>query len=74
MLPKLSPAGMVALWRRGCAPAAQSPEVMEEAARTGIRPASPQGAATCTVAISADVPTLLELRRWLSSRYNWRPA
>ena len=74
MLPHLSPAGMVALWRRGCAPVAQSPDVLEEASRTGTRPASLQGAAACAATIAADVPTLLELRRWLSARHNWRPA
>ncbi len=74
VLPQLSPASMVAWWRRGCSSLAQSPEVQSEAARSGARLAAPQTARSSTAAVAADVPALLELRRWLSERHNWRPA
>ncbi len=74
VLPQLSPASMVAWWRRGCSSLAQSPEIQGEAARSGARLANPQAGRSNTAAVAADVPALLELRRWLSERHNWRPA
>ncbi|GAC1338677.1 MAG: hypothetical protein NVSMB18_05500 [Acetobacteraceae bacterium] len=74
VLPQLSPAAVVAWWRRGCAALAQSPDVQAEAARTGTRAANPQMAGLSTAMLTAEVPVLLELRRWLNDRYQWRPA
>lgn len=68
VLPQLSPASAVALWRRGCATLAQAQSVQTEAARTGTRPTA------APLTIAADVPTLLDLRRWLAARHGWRPA
>jgi hypothetical protein len=74
VLPQLSPAAIVAWWRRGCGALAQTPELQAEAARSLVRPISPQHAGTSTAAIMVDLPVLLELRRWLAERYQWRPA
>ncbi len=74
ILPLMSPASVVAWWRQACGALAQSPDLQAEAARMGTRPASSGGAEVSTAAIVADVPVLLELRQWLSARYQWRPA
>ena len=69
-LPKLTPAAMVALWRRACAQAAGAPELQLEAARLGVRALTTPSDA----AVAADASTLLELRRWLAVRYDWRAS
>jgi hypothetical protein len=74
VLPQLSPAAVVAWWRRGCGAMTQSPEVQAEATRNVTRPIGPQLAGGSTAAITVDVPVLLELRRWLAERYRWRPT
>lgn len=68
-LPKLTPAAMVALWRRACSQAATAPEIQAEATRLGL-----QTIATPSIAaVAADAEALLELRRWLALRFDWRP-
>lgn len=74
VLPQLSPANRVALWRRACTEASASAELQTEAASLGIRPAPAPASATLTAAIAADVPTLLALRSWLDTRWGWRPT
>ena len=74
VLPQLSPAALVAWWRRGCDGLAGAPEVQAEAVRTLVRPIGPGGAAASVSSISVDAPVLLELRRWLAERYRWRPS
>ncbi len=74
VLPQLSPANRVALWRRACAEAAATPGLLSEAASLGVRAAPAPATATLTRAIAADVPTLLALRAWLDARWGWRPA
>ena len=74
VLPQLSPAAIVAWWRRGCGALAQTPDVQAEAARTLVRPISPQSAGASTATIAVDAPVLLELRRWLAERHQWRPV
>lgn len=68
VLPKLTPAAMVALWRRACAHAAMAPELQAEAARLGLRTLATPSAAT----VAADTSAMLELRRWLAVRFDWR--
>ena len=67
-LPKLTPAAMVALWRRACAQAAAAPELQQEAARLGLRTL----AAPNVAAVAVDASALLDLRRWLAMRFDWR--
>lgn len=70
VLPKLTPAGTVALWRHACGQAAAAPEVQAEAARLGLRTLVVPSAAAITI----DAPALLELRRWLAARFAWQPG
>ena len=69
VLPQLSPANRVALWRRACAEAAATPDVLAEAAALGIHTATALATATLMASIAADVPTLLALRSWLDARW-----
>ncbi len=69
VLPQLSPANWVALWRRACAEASATPDLLDEAAALGVRTASAPATATLMTSIAADVPTLLALRSWLDTRW-----
>ncbi len=74
MLPQLTPASIVALWRRAAVQAADSPELQAAADAASVRPASGAAAAAITGAIAADAGALLELRHWLATRFNWQPG
>ena len=74
VLPQLTPASSVAQWRSACGPLLQDGDVVAEAARLGIRVVSASTAASCTSGIAGEPATLLALRRWLTTRYDWRPA
>ena len=71
MLPQLTPAAMVALWRRAGAGVPAAPE-LQLAAEAGLRAVAAPAATTAPLA--PDAVALLELRRWLADRYNWQPA
>jgi hypothetical protein len=71
ILPPLTPAAMVSLWRRASAQAAAAQPMQAAAAALAVRP---QGSPSATAAIAADAPALLALRRWLNQRLNWRPS
>lgn len=74
VLPQLTPAAMVALWRRAGDDAAGSLDVQSLALANGLR-ALGGGEATATAgAAAADQPALQALRGWLAQRYNWKPA
>ncbi len=72
VLPQLTPAAMVAVWRHACAVAAGSPDVQTQASALGVRPLSAPAAANSTAAMATDTEALLELRRWLATRLNYR--
>ena len=74
VLPQLTPAAMVALWRRAGIDAAAAPGVRATAATVNVRPLAGPTATANTAVIAAGAPALAELRRWLASRFNWRPA
>lgn len=74
VLPALTPAGAVALWRRACVSLQQDPEVLREAVRLGTRLIPADVVASCTSGIAGSPATLLALRSWLATRYGWRPA
>jgi len=74
MLPQLTPAAMVALWRRAGVDAVAVPGVQATAATVNVRPLTGLTAAANTAVIAVGAPALEELRRWLASRFNWRPA
>lgn len=74
VLPQLTPASSVAMWRTACAPLLQDADVVAEATRSGVRLLSGSTVAACTSGIAGAPTTLLALRRWLATRYDWRPA
>lgn len=78
VLPVLSPAAMVSLWRKAAVRmAAVDPQTVRAAAGPppgDLRTLPAPGANTVLSAISAEAPTLLALRRWLAERLNWRPT
>ena len=74
VLPQLTPASMVALWRRAGTDAVGTLGVQATAANVGVRPLAGLVAAASTAALAASAPALTDLRRWLASRFDWRPA
>jgi hypothetical protein len=48
--------------------------VQTTGAAQNVRPLGGPAATTSTAATAADVATLLELRRWLATRFNWHPS
>lgn len=74
VLPELTPAPMVALWRQAGVQAMAALDVQAFAASLGIRLMSGPVATVCGDLWSPSTPALLALRQWLAERYNWRPA
>jgi hypothetical protein len=74
VLPQLTPAALVALWRHAGSDAVASLGVQTVAASVNVRPWAGPIATTSTSAIAASAPALQELRGWLADRLNWRPV
>jgi len=74
VLPQLTPAALVALWRRAGSDAVASLGVQTVAASVTVRPLAGAIATTTTAAVAANAAALQELRGWLAGRLNWRPA
>jgi hypothetical protein len=74
VLPRLTSAAMVALWRRAASQAAGQPEVQALANSYAVTPLEGVAAATAMTTVGADSAALLELRGWLATRFNWRPT
>jgi hypothetical protein len=74
VLPQLTPAAMVSLWRRAGTEATSATAVQTVGASLGVRPLGGPAATASTAAAAAHSTALLELRRWLASRFNWHPA
>lgn len=74
VLPQLTPAAMVALWRRVGSDAAASPEMARALAEQKVRALGGAAGAVEIAAISVEAGTLLELRRWLGARLGWHPG
>jgi hypothetical protein len=74
VLQQLTPAGMVALWRRAGADAVASLGLQVTSTALNVRLLAGADATASTSATAASAATLTELRRWLSNRFNWRPA
>jgi hypothetical protein len=72
-LPRLTPASIVALWRRAGMQAVASPAVLA-ASGSGVRPLATPAATASAASMAADPASLLELRRWLAARFNWQPS
>jgi hypothetical protein len=74
VLPKLTAAAMVSLWRRAGTDATAANAVQSIGTALGVRPLGGPSATAITAATAADATALLELRRWLASRFDWHPA
>jgi hypothetical protein len=71
VLPPLTPAASVAVWRQAAAAAADTSGWYQ---RDTFRVLAPAAATICVAATAADPPAQLELRRWMAMRFNWRPT
>ncbi len=74
MLPQLTPAPSVALWRKACRSTLDDAQVTHEAAQQGAELVAPADAASCMSQIAGDPATLLTIRGWLATRHDWRPT
>jgi hypothetical protein len=73
MLPQLTPAAMVALWRRAAADAAITTGVQTKGISLAVRPLGGPAATASAAAVTTDSTAMLDLRRWLATRFNWHP-
>jgi len=74
VLPQLTPAAMVALWRRAGTDAANALDVQSLALALDVRLVGGPAATASAAPVAANEAALLALRDWLASRFNWRPA
>ena len=74
VLPELTPAPMVALWRQAGVQAMAALDIRALMASLALQPVSGPAATACGDLWSPRTPALLALRGWLSKRYNWRPV
>lgn len=74
MLPQLTPAAMVSLWRRAAGRATEAPSVQALAASVSVQPLEGIAAAAAATSVAANTAALLDLRGWLASRLHWRPS
>jgi hypothetical protein len=74
LLPHLSPATLVALWRRTAAQAVVTPELQATGEKESVALIAGPLAAASTAAMAVDANTLIELRRWLLRRFSWHPT
>jgi hypothetical protein len=74
VLPQLTPAAMVAQWRRAGTEATATPELARATAEEMVRTLGGAAGAAEIAAVTADAGTLLELRRWLGARLDWHPS
>lgn len=71
VLPHLTPAALVALWRQAGTLAAGAPELHDAAG--SMRALGVPEAHALTQALAPGVPEIAELRGWLAARLGWRP-
>jgi hypothetical protein len=74
VLPRLTSAAMVALWRRAASRATGQPGVQDLANRSAVQALEGVAAAAAISSVAADSAALLELRGWLATRFDWRPT
>jgi hypothetical protein len=74
VLQPLTPASLVAQWRRACASAITDRTLASATREAQLSPLPAPDCVTALSAIIADENTLLALRRWIASRTDWRPA
>ena len=74
VLPQLTPAAMVAKWRRIGSEAAATAALANQGSEQMIRIHGGAPGAVEVSAIVAESGTLLEIRRWLGTRLDWHPS
>jgi hypothetical protein len=74
VLPQLTPASMVSLWRTAGTSAAGALDVQSPAMALDVHPLGGPAATANTAPVAANEAALLALRKWLANRFNWRPA
>lgn len=74
VLPELTPAPMVALWRQAGVHAMAALDIQALAASLAVRPMSGPAATVCGDLWSPSAAALLALRQWLAERYHWPPV
>ena len=74
VLPRLTSAAMVALWRRAASQAVTQPGVQALSGTFAVQPMEGVAAAAAMTCVAADTAALLELRGWLATQFNWRPV
>jgi hypothetical protein len=74
VLPRLTPAAIVAQWRRAIGEAAASLPVRLLATETGVQVRANAQASQSLSPLLADATTRLALLRWLELRFKWRPG
>lgn len=74
VLPQLTPAAMVALWRRAGTEAASTLDIQALALDNGLRTMSGGDAAAALALVATDRNALQAVRSWLADRFNWHPA
>lgn len=74
VLPHLTPAARVALWRQVAAETAGSLDVQATAMAAGARTIGGSEATATAAVTAADPAALVALRRWLTGRFNFRPG
>ncbi len=74
VLPQLTPAAMISLWRHAGMDAVASPAVKATSASLKVSAVGGPLATTNIAATAANATSLLELRHWLADRFNWRPS
>ncbi|MGH7068060.1 MAG: hypothetical protein ACREEU_09790 [Acetobacteraceae bacterium] len=72
VLPQLTPADLVALWRNLGGRLTDAATVRGLSAGAGVRSLPGPAAAAAIAAVTADVASLLALRVWLNRRFGWR--
>ena len=74
VLPQLTPAAMVSLWRHAGMDAVASPAVQATSTSLNVSAVGGPLATTTIAATAANAMSLLELRHWLAGRFNWHPS
>lgn len=74
VLPHLTPAARVAIWRHAASEAVGASDVVALAESLGARPIGGADTAACARAALPPPAALAALRDWLAKRHNWRPA
>ncbi|MGE0417260.1 MAG: hypothetical protein AB7O80_10665 [Acetobacteraceae bacterium] len=74
VLPHLTPAAQVALWRQASVETVASQDMQTMAQAFGVRPVAGADAAARTRGAAAHQNALTALRQWLAGRFNWRPT